>query len=187
MIWIEKGFVVVCWRDFFFIIILSQLTAVDLRGGEALGVPKAVSPPRAPPLRPRETGCCPRCGQSACCGQAVADSRFRRAFAEGEQLVSLPSATEVLHATAKRAQRRGFLGRACGLRNFELAPPKGFLSLQTETKLQLKSTIKTFYKALTSRTIIRIDLYVIIGEVASPRSCGCISHLHIRDGCHCLF
>ena len=53
MIWIEKGFVVVCWRDFFFIIILSQLTAVDLRGGEALGVPKAVSPPRAPPLRPR--------------------------------------------------------------------------------------------------------------------------------------
>ena len=49
MIWIEKGFVVVCWRDFFFIIILSQLTAVDLRGGEALGVPKAVSPPRAPP------------------------------------------------------------------------------------------------------------------------------------------
>lgn len=43
MIWIEKGFVVVCWRDFFFIIILSQLTAVDLRGGEALGVPKAVS------------------------------------------------------------------------------------------------------------------------------------------------
>ena len=33
MIWIEKGFVVVCWRDFFFIIILSQLTAVDLRGG----------------------------------------------------------------------------------------------------------------------------------------------------------
>ena len=40
MIWIEKGFVVVCWRDFFFIIILSQLTAVDLRGGEALGVPR---------------------------------------------------------------------------------------------------------------------------------------------------
>ena len=44
MIWIEKGFVVVCWRDFFFIIILSQLTAVDLRGGEALGVPKALLP-----------------------------------------------------------------------------------------------------------------------------------------------
>ena len=41
------------------------------------------------------TGCCPRCGQSAYCGQAVADSRFRRAFAEGEQLVSLPSATDV--------------------------------------------------------------------------------------------
>lgn len=101
--------------------------------------------------------------------------------------VTQSSSTEVLHATAKRAQRRGFLGGACGLRNFELAPPKGFLSLQTETKLQLKSTIKTFYKALTSRTIIRIDLYVIIGEVASPRSCGCISHLHICDGCHCLF
>ena len=208
-----------CWRDFFFIIILSQLTAVDLRGGEALGVPKAVSPPRAPPLRPRGTGCCPRCGQSACCGQAAlhtlafcglaalhtsfftdrlccillfygqaaASSRFRRAFAVGEQLVRQFSSTEVQHTTAKRAQRRGFLGGACGLRNFELAPPKGFLSLQTETKLQLKSTIKTFYKALTSRTIIRIDLYVIIGEVASPRSCGCISHLHIRDGCHCLF
>ena len=64
-------------------------------GGEALGVPKAVSPPRAPPLRPRETGCCPRCGQSACCGQAAVGSRFRRAFAEGEQLVSLPSATDV--------------------------------------------------------------------------------------------
>lgn len=102
---------------------------------------------RAPPLRPRGTGCCPRCGQSACCGQAVADSRFRRAFAEGEQLVSLPSATEVLHATAKRAQRRGFLGGACGLRNFELAPPKGFLSLQTETKLQLKSTIKNILQS----------------------------------------
>jgi len=28
-------------------------------------------------------------------GRAVADSRFRRAFAEGEQLVSLPSATDV--------------------------------------------------------------------------------------------
>ena len=98
-------------------------------------------------LRPRETGCCPRCGQSACCGQAVADSRFRRAFAEGEQHVSLPSATEVLHATAKRAQRRGFLGGACGLRNFELAPPKGFLSLQTETKLQLKSTIKNILQS----------------------------------------
>lgn len=27
--------------------------------------------------------------------RAVADSRFRRAFAEGEQLVSLPSATDV--------------------------------------------------------------------------------------------
>ena len=91
----EKGFVVVCWTDLFFVVILSQLTAVDLRGGEALGVPKAVSPPRAPPLRPRGTGCCPRCGQSACCGQAAASSRFRRAFAEGEQLVSLPSATEV--------------------------------------------------------------------------------------------
>ena len=116
-------------------------------GGEALGVPKAVSPPRAPPLRPRGTGCCPRCGQSACCGQAVADSRLQRAFAEGEQLVSLPSATEVLHATAKRAQRRGFLGGACGLRNFELAPPKGFLSLQTETKLQLKSTIKNILQS----------------------------------------
>lgn len=95
----------------------------------------------------RGTGCCPRCGQSACCGQAVADSRLQRAFAEGEQLVSLPSATEVLHATAKRAQRRGFLGGACGLRNFELAPPKGFLSLQTETKLQLKSTIKNILQS----------------------------------------
>ena len=201
MIWIEKGFVVVCWRDFFFIIILSQLTAVDLRGGEALGVPKAVSPPRAPPLRPRGTGCCPRCGQSACCGQAAlhtlafcglaalhtlafcglvalhtlafcglaalhtsfftdrlccillfygqtaASSRFRRAFAVGEQLVRQFSSTEVQHTTAKRAQRRGFLGGACGLRNFELAPPKGFLSLQTETKLQLNSTIKTILQS----------------------------------------
>ena len=179
MIWIEKGFVVVCWRDFFFIIILSQLTAVDLRGGEALGVPKAVSPPRAPPLRPRGTGYCPRCGQSACCGlaalhtlafcglaalhtsfftdrlccillfygQATASSRFRRAFAVGEQLVRQFSSTEVLHATAKRAQRRGFLGGACGLRNFELAPPKGFLNLQTETKLQLNSTIKTILQS----------------------------------------
>lgn len=79
--------------------------------------------------------------------RAVASSRFRRAFAEGEQLVSLPSSTEVLHATAKRAQRRGFLGGACGLRNFELAPPKGFLSLQTETKLQLKSTIKNILQS----------------------------------------
>ena len=104
-------------------------------------------PPRAPPLRPRGTGCCPRCGQSACCGQAAVGSRFRRAFAEGEQLVSLPSSTEVLHATAKRTQRRGFLGGACGLRNFELAPPKGFLSLQTETKLQLKSTIKNILQS----------------------------------------
>ena len=111
-------------------------------GGEALGVPKAVSPPRAPPLRPRGTSCCPHCGQSACCGQDAVGSRFRRAFAEGEQLVSLPSSTEVLHATAKRAQRRGFLGGACGLRNFELAPPKGFLSLQTETKSQPKSNTK---------------------------------------------
>ena len=147
MIWIEKGFVVVCWRDFFFIIILSQLTAVGFarRGGTRSS--EGRFPPRAPPLRPRGTGCCPRCGQSACCGQAVADSRFRRAFAEGEQLVSLPSATEVLHATAKRAQRRGFLGGACGLRNFELAPPKGFLSLQTETKLQLKSTIKNILQS----------------------------------------
>ena len=147
MIWIEKGFVVVCWRDFFFIIILSQLTAVDLRGGEALGVPKAVSPPRAPPLRPRETGCCPRCGQSACCGQAAVGSRFRRAFAEGEQPVRQSSSTDVQHTTAKRAQRRGVLGGACGLRNFELAPPKGFLSLQTETKLQLKSTIKNILQS----------------------------------------
>ena len=80
-------------------------------------------------------------------GQAAASSRFRRAFAEGEQLVSLPSSTEVLHATAKRTQRRGFLGGACGLRNFELAPPKGFLSLQTETKLQLKSTIKNILQS----------------------------------------
>ena len=39
-------------------------------------------------------------------------------------------------------QRRGVLGGACGLRNSELAPPKGFLSLQTETKLHIKSTIK---------------------------------------------
>ena len=118
-----------------------------LRGGEAFIVAKAISPPRAPPLRPRGTGCCPRCGQSACCGQAAVGSRFRRAFAEGEQLVSLPSSTEVLHATAKRTQRRGFLGGACGLRNFELAPPKGFLSLQTETKLQLKSTIKNILQS----------------------------------------
>lgn len=38
-------------------------------------------------------------------------------------------------------------GIACGLRNFELAPPKGFLSLQTETKLQLKSTIKNILQS----------------------------------------
>ena len=75
-------------------------------------------------------------------GQAAASSRFRRAFAVGEQLVRQFSSTEVQHTTAKRAQRRGFLGGACGLRNSELAPPKGFLSLQHETKLQLKSTIK---------------------------------------------
>ena len=124
-----------------------NFVSADSCGFGGGGVPQAVSPPRAPPLRPRGTGCCPRCGQSACCGQAVADSRLQRAFAEGEQLVSLPSATEVLHATAKRAQRRGFLGGACGLRNFELAPPKGFLSLQTETKLQLKSTIKNILQS----------------------------------------
>lgn len=80
-------------------------------------------------------------------GTRSSEGRFRRVFAEGEQLVSLPSSTEVLHATAKRAQRRGFLGGACGLRNFELAPPKGFLSLQTETKLQLKSTIKNILQS----------------------------------------
>ena len=33
-------------------------------------------------------------------------------------------------------------GEIRGLRNSELAPPKGFLSLQTETKLHIKSTIK---------------------------------------------
>lgn len=87
-------------------------------------------------------------------------SEFRRPFpllallpsGHGERAVArvagkAPSATEVLHATAKRAQRRGFLGGACGLRNFELAPPKGFLSLQTETKLQLKSTIKNILQS----------------------------------------
>ena len=35
------------------------------------------------------------CGFARRGGRAVADSRFRRAFAEGEQLVSLPSATDV--------------------------------------------------------------------------------------------
>ena len=124
MIWIEKGFVVVCWRDFFFIIILSQLTAVDLRGGEALGVPKAVSPPRAPPLRPRGTGCCPRCGQSACCGQAVADSRFRRAFAEGEQLVTQFSSTEVQHASTSRFPHCGFSRSSLSLRQLHLNTPQ---------------------------------------------------------------
>ncbi len=35
---------------------LSFLSCGNLRGGEALGVAKAVSPPRAPPLRPRIGG-----------------------------------------------------------------------------------------------------------------------------------
>ena len=87
------------------------------------------------------------CGFARRGGTRSSEGRFRRAFAEGEQLVSLPSSTEVLHATAKRAQRRGFLGGACGLRNFELAPPKGFLSLQTETKSQPKSNTKNILQS----------------------------------------
>ncbi len=79
-----------------------------LRGGEALGVPKAASPPRAPPLWPRGTGCLP-----------PLEAKARRKS----------SGTKVLHGTAKRAQRRGFLGGACGLRNSELAPPKGLPQL----------------------------------------------------------
>ena len=154
----EKGFVVVCWTDFFFVVILSQLTAVGFarrgstRSSEGRFPSSRSSPPATgngllPALRAKRllrTGCV---AYFFFYGQAAASSRFRRAFAEGEQLVSLPSATEVLHATAKRAQRRGFLGGACGLRNFELAPPKGFLSLQTETKLQLKSTIKNILQS----------------------------------------
>ncbi len=70
-------------------------------------------------------------------------SRFSKASAlKFLTFVTQSSSTNVQHTTTKRAQRRGFLGGACGLRNSELAPPKGFLSLQTETKLHIKSTIK---------------------------------------------
>ena len=70
-------------------------------------------------------------------------SRFSKASAlKFLTSVTQSSSTNVQHTTTKRAQRRGFLGGACGLRNSELAPPKGFLSLQTETKLHIKSTIK---------------------------------------------
>ena len=70
-------------------------------------------------------------------------SRFSKAPAlKFLTFVTQSSSTNVQHTTTKRAQRRGFLGGACGLRNSELAPPKGFLSLQTETKLHIKSTIK---------------------------------------------
>ena len=75
-------------------------------------------------------------------------SRFSKASAlKFLTFVTQSSSTNVQHTTTKRAQRRGFLGGACGLRNFELAPPKGFLSLQTETKLQLKSTIKNILQS----------------------------------------
>ena len=70
-------------------------------------------------------------------------SRFSKASAlKFLTFVTQSSSTNVQHTTTKSAQRRGFLGGACGLRNSELAPPKGFLSLQTETKLHIKSTIK---------------------------------------------
>ena len=70
-------------------------------------------------------------------------SRFSKASAlKFLTFVTQSSSTNVQHTTTKRAQRRGVLGGACGLRNSELAPPKGFLSLQTETKLHIKSTIK---------------------------------------------
>ena len=75
-------------------------------------------------------------------------SRFSKASAlKFLTFVTQSSSTNVQHTTTKRAQRRGFLGGACGLRNSELAPPKGFLSLQTETKLQLKSTIKNILQS----------------------------------------
>ena len=107
-------------------------------------------------------------------GLTNAGGRLRRAFAEGEQPVSQTSETEVQLATTLTLKpsthknpsvrrpvfvdrrstrlslpcpRRGFLGGACGLRNSELAPPKGFLSFQQKTKLQIKIQYKTILQS----------------------------------------
>ena len=101
----EKGFVVVCWTDLFFVVILSQLTAVGFarrgstRSSEGRFPSSRSSPPATgngllPALRAK------RLIRTDCVayfffyGQAAASSRFRRAFAEGEQPVSLPLATD---------------------------------------------------------------------------------------------
>ena len=84
-------------------------------------------------------------GERAVARTAGKLSRFSQRLLRADAsstFVTQSSSTNVQHTTTKRAQRRGFLGGACGLRNSELAPPKGFLSLQTETKLHIKSTIK---------------------------------------------
>ena len=95
--------------------------------------------------QPPPTGCSPKANSPSVCLWRLTGklSRFSKASAlKFLTFVTQSSSTNVQHTTTKRAQRRGFLGGACGLRNSELAPPKGFLSLQTETKLHIKSTIK---------------------------------------------
>ncbi len=134
-------------EGFLFIIILSQLTAVDLRGGEALGVPKAVSPPRAPPsghgerllpaLRAK------RLLRTGCCRAArLPDALSPKANSSSVCLRRLK-----FYMPQPSVPNGGVLRGACGLRNFELAPLRVFLSLQTETKLQPKSTIKTILQS----------------------------------------
>ena len=130
----------------------------DLRGGEALEVAKAVSPPRAPPLwprpahvtylavraslhtRPRADALWAKHPQRTVCPK---DKRLRRAFASkgGEQPVSQSSGTKFPHTTAKRAQRRGVLGgsvRASQLR--ARSPLRSSLSFQHEEKIFIQTT-----------------------------------------------
>ena len=113
------------------------------RGGTRSSEGRFPSSRSSPPAT--ENGLLPKANSPSVCLWRLTGklSRFSKASAlKFLTFVTQSSSTNVQHTTTKRAQRRGFLGGACGLRNSELAPPKGFLSLQTETKLHIKSTIK---------------------------------------------
>ena len=113
------------------------------RGGTRSSEGRFPSSRSSPPAT--ENGLLPKANSPSVCLWRLTGklSRFSKASAlKFLTFVTQSSSTNVQHTTTKRAKRRGFLWGAFGLRNSELAPPKGFLSLQTETKLHIKSTIK---------------------------------------------
>ncbi len=79
----------------------------------------------------------------------------------------------------------GFRGERAGFATPSSLPPKVLSAFSMKKKFSSKQP-KPFYRVLTSRTIICIDFYVIICQIASPRSGLCLAHLHVCDGCHCI-